>query len=201
MYRSDKSPDTQHKDNQYLHVTYVISMMKHALQCVDMPKEPGTYLLVCKWSCPLIKTFWSSVQRLLNSCSINSPFIQCIERNLKRVCKKVSAPSDLFWWQVVSKSLNWSRMRVICSFSLFVFGLFVLYLIQVHVYAALLKWLFLLFTSQNCFCPMKLTTWAYHVSEVCTEGASGLMILHHTVVVEDFSTTFTNRAEESSWPG
>lgn len=36
---------------------------------------------------------------------------------------------------------------------------------------------------------------AYHVSEVCAEGASGLVILHHTVVVEDFSTAFTNRAK------
>ena len=39
---------------------------------------------------------------------------------------------------------------------------------------------------------------AYHVSEVCTEGASGLVILHHTVVVEDFSTAFTTKAEESN---
>lgn len=31
----------------------------------------------------------------------------------------------------------------------------------------------------------------YHVSEVSTEGARGLVILHHTVVIEDFSTAFT----------
>lgn len=37
---------------------------------------------------------------------------------------------------------------------------------------------------------------AYHVSEVCTEGASGLVILHHTVIVEDFSTAFTTEAKE-----
>lgn len=49
--------------------------------------------------------------------------------------------------------------------------------------------------------PKKITKRAYHVSEVCTEGASGLMILHHTVVVEDFSTAFTNRAKESSSKG
>lgn len=46
--------------------------------------------------------------------------------------------------------------------------------------------------------PKKITKRAYHVSEMCTEGASSLMILHHTVVVENFSTAFTNRAIERS---
>ncbi len=41
----------------------------------------------------------------------------------------------------------------------------------------------------------------YHVSEVSTECASGLVILHHTVVVKDFSTALTNRAKESSLEG
>lgn len=129
------------------------------------------------------------------------PLSSVLEGTLNPFVKKLVHPHYLFWWWVASKSLKWSRISVICSLSLFVFCLFVLYLIQLHMYAALLKWLFLLFTSQNCFCPKKLKTRAYHVSEVCTEGASGLMILHHTVVVEDFSTTFTNRTEESSWPG
>lgn len=44
--------------------------------------------------------------------------------------------------------------------------------------------------------PKNITNRAYHVSEVCTESASGLVILHHTVVVEDFSTAFTTRAKE-----
>lgn len=44
---------------------------------------------------------------------------------------------------------------------------------------------------------MTITHRAYHVSEVCTESAGGLVILHHTVVVEDFSTAFTTKAKES----
>lgn len=47
--------------------------------------------------------------------------------------------------------------------------------------------------------PKKKTNRSYHVSEVCTKGASGLVIFHHTVVVEDFSTAFTTKAKQSFW--
>lgn len=38
----------------------------------------------------------------------------------------------------------------------------------------------------------------YHVSEVCTEGASGLLILHHTVVVQDVSTALTAKEKKAA---
>ncbi len=33
----------------------------------------------------------------------------------------------------------------------------------------------------------------HHVSEVCTESACGLVVLHHTVVIQDLSTAVTVR--------
>ena len=45
----------------------------------------------------------------------------------------------------------------------------------------------------KCFVPLERR--AHHVSEVCTEGARGLVVLHHTVVVEDLSTAVTEEGE------
>jgi len=33
----------------------------------------------------------------------------------------------------------------------------------------------------------------HHVSKVCTEGACGLVVLHHTVVIQDLTTAVTVR--------
>ncbi len=41
-------------------------------------------------------------------------------------------------------------------------------------------------------CNVKPLSAIYHGPEVCTEGASGLVVLHNTVVVQNLSTGVTS---------
>lgn len=62
--RSDKSHETQYKIINKLHVTPEICSKydNSCSACRKCEKQPGTYFHLM-WSCPLIKIFWSSVQR------------------------------------------------------------------------------------------------------------------------------------------